>query len=126
MSRSIPVYIGIYLLILGCSSSPSLTAPLTAPYAPLTPIQAGVGIGTTIEDLIEDPETDKQEASVLEMASDLLNLPWRVAVNQVAIAGGFLWTLADMPFHGYEKGTYDKRVDTILQYLPHDSAMPAQ
>jgi len=92
--------------------------------SPLAPAQTIVGAAVAIEDLTEDAETDQANASVLEMASDVLNLPWRLATAMTAIAGGFVWTLVDLPIHGYEKGTYDKRVDAILDWLPHKSAMP--
>lgn len=118
------VTITLTLLLNACASQPSITAPMTAPMAPLTPIAAVVGFGVLLEDLAETPEEDAKTATILEVVSDCLSAPWQIAMTYTATIGGMLWTIADMPWHGYARGDFQRRADTILSYLPHESAAP--
>lgn len=119
-----PALLWMGLLLAACAAQNTPTSSVTAPLGPMTPIQAGVSAGVLLEDLTETPEEDAKSATVLEVISDCLNAPWQIAMTYTAVIGGILWTVADMPFHGYERGTFQRRAQTILDHLPHETAAP--
>lgn len=102
---------------------------------PLAPAQVAANIGVIIEDHLEDPECDRQETTILEAASDVLNTPATLLSVSVAYSVGLGWTIADFCAQTYEilwKGMLEpetkldpeKRFAQVRQWIPFGYAEP--
>lgn len=119
----------IALSMVGCSYW-SAASP-----TPLISAQIALNGAVLLEDYLEDPECDASEASVMEVASDVLNTPATLLSVSVAYSVALGWTIADFGEQTYEivwKGMLEpetkldpeKRFAQVRQWVPLGYAQP--
>jgi hypothetical protein len=104
------------LILAGCSCWSTMNPTL------LMPAQAAFNAAVLFEDYLEDPECDGSEASILKVASDVLNTPNTLLSVSVAYSLTITWTLLD-GLTG-NRPDPDKRFFEIRQWIPFGYAQP--
>lgn len=110
--------VALLLLLAACKANP--VAP-----TPLAHLQMAAEAAVALENTVEDPETDRHEASLIESIADMLNAPWMLLKSGLTVQVTVFWVLGDAiagNIEGDGNGHFNKRFEQVWAWIPGEMA----